>query len=125
VFVAYVEEMQATKYWVPSRIGLEKAHRFCDLFAGELYMSAINGSFKSILFPRKGELDAIWTWRSNGRHPKSTMYGFVGFNSILHPVAAAFKVGDKFKRTLSQEGINSPAQVVDVSVALSIFSLGW
>jgi hypothetical protein len=62
MLIAHIQGVDTAEYWVPSLIWLEKAHRLRDICSGELYLSVIDGSFKSFRSApfREGEHDFLW-----------------------------------------------------------------
>lgn len=134
VFVAGVEGMEPAQIWVPFRGRIDAAHRFSDLFTGKLYLSLINGSFKSILFAGERELDEVRLRGLVMGHPKQRQVqcgpqivdsipnnegefwwnGFLGFGPQNYPSYFALKLDDKFDRAIRQIGINFPVKIIDV-----------
>ena len=136
VLVDDVEGVDPVEYEVPCRIRLEKAYCFDDLFAGELYLSAFDGRFKSIRSVAfgEGELDQFRFGGSVFSHlEKSEVQcgsevvdgiaddegklwrdGLLLFGSQGNLIGLATVVDHEFKRVLRKEGFDAPIKVVDV-----------
>jgi hypothetical protein len=59
MLVLSVQPMQCVKHFVPSGVGLEGCYCLDDLFAGELYLSLINGACKTLCFFGEGERNKV------------------------------------------------------------------
>lgn len=134
MLVSYIEPMKAFQYLMPARIRLQSAYRFDDLFAGELYLSAINGSFKSLRFAREREGDVIAARGSilgQSEHHKVKggteivnrvpedggevfWDGYLGFGRDGELAGFGIERLDQYERALLEKGIDLSAKVADV-----------
>lgn len=135
VFVTGVKGIEAPQLFVPVTVRLEVVNRFHDLFTGELYLSLLNGSFKSILFPYKRELNiaqsdvsTIFHHAENGKvqsrpqvmnsisnnEREAWRNGLIGFGPEYYLSSLALELDDELKGVLRQEGIDLPAKIIDV-----------
>jgi hypothetical protein len=136
VLIANVEGVNSAKYSIPCRARIERADRVSDLFAGELYLSAANGSFQSVVSvpPRERKLELVRARGSfvgkciedqiercsqvvNGiPNDQGELWwdGLLCFDEELHFAGLAAMTDRKLEGLLSQKGINSTAKIVDV-----------
>jgi len=137
VLIPHVEGVESAQYWVPSVIRFERANRVGDIRAGELHLSVVDGSFKSIQSAplREWEHDFVGTRCAISRHSvkrdiqgssqivdcvpdyqrEIVRYGLVGFGDEFNPACAAFYLDNELKRVFRQIGVNSLPKIVDVT----------
>jgi hypothetical protein len=134
MYVTNVEMVEFVKNLIPVRVRFERDYRFNDLFAGDLYLSICNGTYKSLFCLGEGKGNSFGrrsfafaksehrqvqgrTQIVNGIANDDGKFGwdgYVGFSSHHGCSGLWLNDSDKLKRFLGQKGINLPVHIIDV-----------
>lgn len=134
VLIAQVEEVDAIKRIIPTRVRFERVYRSDDVFSGDLYLSIRNGATQPLCRAGKGEKNSLWFWSAITNHTvgeeikggfeivngipdnqgEVVWDGFLGFDDkgTLGTLWINFVHQDK--RCTGDECFNFPMQIVDV-----------
>ena len=137
VLIGYVQGVDSVELFVPARIRLEVVDFLDDLFAGEVYLSCLNGSTKTLRRFAEWKLDraplsGCFAFIAN--HLKDEQieggsqvvdgiandqgdciwHGYLGFDRVGNLAGLAVKATKNSQGMLGRVGINLPVEVDDV-----------
>ncbi len=137
VLIGYVQGVDGVELFVPARIRLEVVDFLDDLFAGEMYLSCLNGSTKALRRFTEWELDSVplsGCFAFIANHLKDEQveggsqvvdgiaddqgdyiwHGYLGFDRVGDLAGLAIKATKNPQGVLGRVGINLPVKVNDV-----------
>lgn len=137
VLIGYVQCVDSIELFVPARIRLEVVDFLDDLFAGEMYLSCLNGSTKALRRFTEWKLDLVplsGCFAFIANHLKDEQieggsqvvngiaddqgdfvwHGYLGFDGVGNLAGLAIKAAENPQGVLGRIGINFPVEVHDV-----------